>query len=333
MVAALVVRVRRAILPAETRGGPSMLGRVPKALALEGIRLKNVDLGAFGELETDEIPPRTGTDVIVLGDAVCREPSAATRVEVSVGGYDLKLDVFGRRVWDSVLGSLMPTAAEPFTRMPLTYANAYGGAPASDYGPIPLHANPIGKGHYFSPTQARDAELPNVESSSAKHIAAWDDHPEPVGVAPYPSVWGLRTDRYTRFDPETERIEIMPEQGMYDRAHPLLSGIFLRDGEGEEGLRLRIKGMTDTGYLDVPIPECPYEAALDIGPTSLRRALEIEELLVDLRPTEGPEVGIIDITYRKMFRYRVVPFQRRETRLVARRTRSDDRRAIHASNG
>lgn len=323
MIAALVVRVRRAILPAETRGGVSALGPVPRELALDGLRMATLELGEYGELEADDLAPRSGTDVIVLGDAVCREPSPATRVEVLVDPYAVKLDVFGKRVWDSVLGALVPTSAESFVRMPLTWANAYGGAPSAEYGPIPWHMNPLGKGHYLNASQAKGGELPNVESS-ARPMKAWDDRPSPAGVAPYPRTWGLRTEQYVRVDPKTEEIEVMPENGMFDRAHPLLSGARVGEHLGEEGavpVKMTLKGMTETGFLELAIGACPFEAQIEVGPASVTRQLELEEILVDLRPEiaqKSGAVGVVDLTWRKMFRYQIVPFQRRETRLVPR---------------
>jgi hypothetical protein len=293
MANAAVVRVRRVL-----RDGK--LEAPPADLALSALRQEPVDLGDYGELEPDALCPRTGTDVIVIGDAICPEPRIATRVEVHVGDYHVSLDVYGDRVWESVMGSLVPSEPQPFMRKPLTLLNTYGGAAEGDYGPIPWRYNPVGKGYYLRSTEAKDKPLPNVVFAGEK-LAAWDDRPVPATVGPYPNAWALRMEKVVSVDEASHSVSVDVEGGIGDRAHPMLSGKQVEPG------KMKILGMTERGVLELDVPPCPYEIDVTIGDKTATRKLSLEEIFVDLRS------GIADFTYRKMFRYAFVPHQRRMT--------------------
>jgi hypothetical protein len=298
MAAALVARRRLAV-----RAGA--LVELPPAEGQSGPRVEEVRLGDYGVLEVDELPPRTGTDVIVLGDAVSRTPTIATRVAVLVGPYDVQLDVFGDRVWEGLAAALIPSSPVPFKRMPLTWARAFGGSAQGEYGPIPHYKNPEGRGYYLSPAEAKGQPLPNVERAGVVPIKAWDDRPDPAGLGPYPSGWGLRTEKTIKVDREAEKVDVDFEGGYFDRAHPDLSGKRVTGG------KLVVRGMTDAGVLEIDLPDCPYAAHVELGGQSFQRPLELEEILLDLRAEPVLELG-----YRKMFRYPFIPHQRRVTRLV-----------------
>ena len=299
LLAALVVRKRFTIGP---QGG---LAEPQPEAAQAAIRYEALPLGVYGELPPGEIPPRTGTDVIVLGDAICAEPTIATRVEVRVGDYAVDLDVFGERRWESVLGALVPSDPAPFVRMPITYKNAYGGSSStSEYGPTPWFKNPVGKGYYLHASEAKGAALPNVESPSHK-IQRWDDRPPPAGLAPYPAQWGLRWEQFIEVLPESEKIDVHPDRGMYDRAHPWLAGKPVTGGP------MRVAGMSPSP-VTFELPPCPVEAHIQVGATKATRDLELEEILVDMREL------VVDLTWRKMFRYPFIKHERREVRVVPR---------------
>lgn len=273
----------------------------------EYARLGAVDEGDYGELLPDEIAPRSGTDVIVLGDAVAREPVVATRVEVKVGPYHAKLDVFGDRVWESGVGGLMPSKPEPFTRMPITLGRAFGGPAPGDYGPVPWHENPAGKGFLLRKRDAEGAALPNVESTL--HITSWDDRPEVAGVGPYPAHWGLKRKHWADAQPpvgsEPPTIVLRPERGLFDRAHPSLAGQRVEPGP------MTIAGMTDRVWT-FDVPACPVTSVVSIGGGDTERPFELEEILVDVRG----EARRVDVAWRAMFRYPLYERQERSVRVL-----------------
>jgi uncharacterized protein YjbI with pentapeptide repeats len=122
----------------------------------------------------------------VLLRATCHTPGGASMttcpVRFSVGDWSKSLRVVGPRVWvKSVLGAI-PSDPVAFSRMPLGYANAYGG---------PGYArNPVGKG-------VGDGELPNIESPELP-IRSRSDKPEPAGFGPLSPAWADRIARLGR---------------------------------------------------------------------------------------------------------------------------------------
>ena len=71
--------------------------------------------------------------------------------------------VFGDRDWIDQDSQLVATDPQPFTSMPLTYENAYGGKVKLEEGDLPCAPNPMGKGYYLTAEQAHGQPLPNLE--------------------------------------------------------------------------------------------------------------------------------------------------------------------------
>lgn len=297
MVNALVARVRYRIEDGKRLAAPAEGER------LVDLRRDAIDLGDYGILGPDLIFPREGTDVIVLGDAAARgEEAAAMRVHIKAGPYDVAVNVFGDRVWEKALGSLTltPSPPRPFRRMPVTLRNAFGGEAKGEYGPIPFHHNPAGKGYYLTREEALGQPLPNVEPP-ATPITSWSDKPDPIGIGPYPANYGLRLFKVHEPDVERQKIVFHPERGMFDLAYPALSG------RRVDGGAVRIAGMSESGAVEFELPEPPFEARMILGRNTYVRDLELEEILVDMR------TSLVDLTYRKLFKYAFVPNQARTT--------------------
>lgn len=269
----------------------------------------------YGTLGEDQFYPRSGTDVIVLADAVSPDarPVEALPVRLAIGPYDWTLRVSGERVWEPRGGVLGSSRAVPFVALPLTYRFGYGGTAKTAHGAMPWANNPIGKGFYLSEDQARGQPLANIEDASVP-VTAWDQRPEPAGFAPYPPSWGLRINAITEVD-AAGTVRLLPERGLLDRAHPRLSGCLvppgselLIDGLGSEG---------DAGPVGTRcwrLPDCPVEVEILLGDRTFVREPNLEEIVVDLRH------GVLDLAYRKLFDYRFTSRQERVTRLRMCRT-------------
>lgn len=299
MYASLLARVRRRLDPA---------GRLSPADGedvLKDIRRDKLE-DDYGALEPDLPYPRSGTDVIVLADAASPRPTRSMSVIVRVGPYREELLVLGDRTWERGPGGLVPSPAQPFTRMPLTYAHAFGGKARTVYGELNEPSNPLGKGFYADEKSAVGGPLPNIEDPS-RPVRRWNDRPEPVGVAPYPSNWFLRQRRCVELDPERGVLEMYPERGMFDQAHPRLAG-----QKVEPGAPIEITGTAFAPRLALRVPECPLEMVLRLGDNTHVRPLELEEIVLDLR------VGLVDFGYRKLCKYKFVPMQQRSITLRAR---------------
>lgn len=144
------------------------------------------------EQDTDLIARKPRTDVIVRGHAYPPPGEAAAGVTASVRIGRHRKDILAvgrRRLTLSATGGLVISAAEPFERIPLTFAHAYGGrdrAAEARYGnpfaPLARHLagndlraenmspylyprNPCGKGYLVeaTPEAVAECELPNLE--------------------------------------------------------------------------------------------------------------------------------------------------------------------------
>ncbi|WP_437981106.1 DUF2169 family type VI secretion system accessory protein [Sorangium sp. So ce117] len=140
------------------------------------------ELGEDGLL--DEFNPKTRGELLVTGR--CYPPGCVARpassVRVQLGAIDKSLYVIGDRTW----GLLGMSAPAPFTEMPVTWRNAFGGDGFA--------RNPLGKGH-----GDKSAALPNIESP--KHlIHARSDSPMPAGLDGYDVTWPQRFSKIGTYD-------------------------------------------------------------------------------------------------------------------------------------
>ena len=259
----------------------------------------------YGTFEPDLFLPRTGTDVIVLGKAVSPEPTRQMSVLVKAGPYQVELLLLGERVWArGASGELVPGPAAEFREMPLTYENAFGGAAKTEYGDLPDANNPVGKGFYLTEDEALGKPLPRIEDPAAR-VLKWNDRPAPLGLGPYPLAWGLRLLEVFTVDPETTEPSIHPEKGLYDQAHPRLSGRRL-----DVGAVVSIEGMRTAGPFRMTVPACPFALGVALGDAESWLDLKLEEVLIDF------DTSLVDLTYRKSFKYETVRHEKRTTVLL-----------------
>jgi hypothetical protein len=266
MHSSLVARVRHRLMP------DGELQPVDEDNALTDIR-RDREIDEYGVLEPDIPMPRVATDVIVLADACVPhgEPVVATKVRVVAGPYDEELLVIGDRFWERGLGGdLAASRPLPFITMPLTWTNAFGGNAKTEYGEMGWPANPFGKGFYLDAASAAAGPLPNIEDP-ANPITTWEDRPDPVGIGPYPNEWHLRQRQVMEIREQEGTLIAHPEQGMFDRAHPRLSGRPVAAGESVE-----ITNTTFASRVSFSIPPCPVEMELHHGNKSWVRTLELE---------------------------------------------------------
>jgi len=163
---------------------PQLWGLTAQALAAIGI-----------DAPLDEGWSKPASEYMVIGSAFA--PGANKGAEVpqiavtaTLGGVTKQLYVFGDREFG--LGGL-PSAAQPFNRMPLGPAQAFGGAGFKD--------NPSGKG--FVPMPGLDGRrrraLPNVEHPR-QLMAAVSDEPMPAGFTALAPDHSVRKALLGKFD-------------------------------------------------------------------------------------------------------------------------------------
>jgi uncharacterized protein YjbI with pentapeptide repeats len=242
----------------------------------------------------------------VLLKGTCHAPSGRPVTECpvrfGVGGWYKTLRVVGRRVWSDNLPGAVPSEPLSFTKMPLTWANAFGGPGFA--------RNPVGKG-------LGATELPTVELVE-QPIKSRSDRPEPASFGPINPAWPQRASKIGREYGKSWRESRFPFYAEdFDWTHfhaaphdQQLQGYLRGDEEllfqnlhpSEPTLRARLPGVRVRVFVH------------DDAGQFREVGMSIDTLLADL------DRGVIELTYRGVTPVRDQDFDDVRTVLVASET-------------
>jgi hypothetical protein len=150
-------------------------GEMPR-LAAEQLPLVDADLftGEPGrsatKVECDYALEKPFCDVLLNGSAYAPNGRMVEKIGVGlqVGGWRKSFAVWGNRVWRGAVVGYAPSEPEPFSRMQISYDNAFGGTdermrdPARHRSYLP---NPVGRGWHYNiyPELVSGAPVSNTE--------------------------------------------------------------------------------------------------------------------------------------------------------------------------
>ena len=154
--------------------------------------------------ESDFVPFKPRADALCVGRAhpAGGKPVTHCVAAFGVGGWLKQILVTGNRTWKIGIARLgnTPTDPEPFSAMPVSFENAYGGRdPGDDSGVGGFAHNPIGKGYTSSSATLAGLALPNLEDP-ANRIRSWKDQPAPRSFGPVGRTWQPRFSRVGTYD-------------------------------------------------------------------------------------------------------------------------------------
>lgn len=144
-------------------------------LAAEQAQLTHTDefIGEPGtsavRYEIDYVPRKPRCDVLLNGSAYAPSGRPAERVTVTLKLAELTktFDVVGHRTWTKGFFGVSVTTPSPFTILPISYENAFGGVDKSHHDPNHHRwypTNHVGLGYYSSESkELRGRPLPNTE--------------------------------------------------------------------------------------------------------------------------------------------------------------------------
>jgi hypothetical protein len=247
----------------------------------------------YGHFHGEVFFRKRGVDVCVLGTARLAWPAKRARVRLEIGAWHHELRLTGDRFWARDRGgAVVPTAAEPFQEMVVSYSRAFGGVAQAKGEDIAWPDNPIGRGYYESPDEAVGKPLPNIESVIQAADVRWDARVPVAGWGPYPMYWGLRASRAVQTDRKTgEILDISPE--LFNHAHPDL----IVD-RVDPGTPVRVIGMRPDPITIVLPRERPH-VAVHVGSVVSEAVGEIDGVFMWL------DADRLVITWRARFRYPV----------------------------
>jgi uncharacterized protein YjbI with pentapeptide repeats len=173
--ATLIVKASFALRP----GGLAEL--LPEPLPFMGDVYRDEEIANDCLYESDFAAWKQNADVLLAGTchAPGGKPTTACRIEFGVGRWSKALAVIGTRRWKKSLLMSSASDPEPFTSMPVTYPNAYGGEG--------FDKNPSGRGY-------EKAYLPNIEPLEDR-ISGPGDRPDPSGFGPLNRTWPQRASK------------------------------------------------------------------------------------------------------------------------------------------
>jgi len=148
--------------------------------------------------ESDFAPIKPRCDVLLNGSAYAPggEPARQVEVGLRVGAMTKQFQVVGNRVWKKLLFLVFATGPEPFTVMPISYDNAFGGVDNSHENEKKHRAclgNHAGKGfHSNLKTEAvADKPLPNTEEFGHR-VKSPKGKYQPMALGPVGRAWQPR---------------------------------------------------------------------------------------------------------------------------------------------
>lgn len=211
-------------------------------------------------VECDFAPMKPRCDILLNGSAYARGGGLAQRVVVGLqfGAMQKAFTVWGDRVWEAGVTGASPSQPRPFTRLPISYDNAFGGV--DDFSPFPEEhrtylPNPVGRGwHRLTQRELVDGKpVSNTEEQSDPVTRPNGNH-RPMAFGAVGRNWQHRIPLAGTYD-----------QHWQDNVFPFLPHDFdpayfqcappdqqLETPRGGE--RVLIVGMTEDGRRDFALP-------------------------------------------------------------------------------
>lgn len=144
--------------------------------------------------EIDFAPRKPRCDVLLNGSCYAPggKPARSVQVAMRVGSLTKSFNVVGNRIWRPALLGVAASTPEPFTTMPISYNNAYGGIdkPAEDPTTHKWYLlNPVGAGYH--PRAPVGTPLPNTEEIG-EPVSRPNGNYKPMAFGPVGRSWRQR---------------------------------------------------------------------------------------------------------------------------------------------
>jgi hypothetical protein len=211
---------------------------------------------------------------------------ASLDVHLAVGPLRKSARVFGDRAWYRGLSGWAISDPVPFSRMPLVYERAFGGADLSDPDPAQHgweRRNPVGVGLAMSerPERLEGLPLPNLEDPAAL-VAAPLDRPAPAGFGFVARDWLPRLAYAGTYDArwQQERFPFLPED-FDERFHNSASADLTAARPLRGGEPVRVAGAAEGGDLRFRIPRRTLEITISIKGRAVARPPQLDTLLIE----------------------------------------------------
>lgn len=258
----------------------------------------------FGPMQNDAVFYRGGTDLFVFATAHAPQGKPAAKINVTVSiknKLSHTIAVFGNRIWEKSFMGIAKSEPEPFTEMPLSLFNSFGGYSSWDGLKIPFGNNVYGKGFYWEKESAIGKPLPNIENPQSL-INNWNERPDPVGICMCPmSELHMRGN----IDLDENGLVNVIRPRFFNAAFPEMIIDNLNSGE-----KITISGVTLSGTYSFKIPIHKLQIKLSLGDMLIEEFLKIDQVGIVVDKNQA------FITYRFPFKYIFREKQKRKCEIV-----------------
>ncbi len=258
----------------------------------------------YGPMDKDDVYKRGGVDIMLFGSAKAPKGKTSTesKVIIEVNGTVIhQLKIFGERVWKSFLGILRISAPEPFSEIPLTLHNAFGGYYNWDGIDIPYPTNPYGKGYYHTKQDAIGKPLPNIEHHDNR-VKKWNSWLEPAGTSSLP-ILPLKAKNNLELNPDKTKIEKLNAK-FFNSAFQEMIIDHINPGD-----IITVKGVTTNGVYNFHTPNTELDIAISLGTKQIEKKMAIDQ--IGLIPDKQKAF----VSYRLPFKYVIKPMEKRQMSL------------------
>lgn len=248
------------------------LGGEPAQLLEEQIApvMADTATGAPGlsapEYECEYVLHKPRCEVLLLGSAYATRGRAVRRLEAGfrLGALSKSFYVYGKRFWQDGLLGIGPGEAAHFTRQPIGYDIAFGGAehnPANPDRRAAYPPNPVGLGYQKKIKTAWLAGMPMAQTEEIRTpIISPNQAVRPMALGPLGRHWTPRLHYAGTYDAHWEE-EIFPflppdfDERYFQSAPEDQQLDALASGETVTLLNLTHPALTPSGWLDFALPD------------------------------------------------------------------------------
>jgi hypothetical protein len=249
--------------------------------------------------EADYAPRKSACEVLLTGTVRAPAGRQVTRMRagVRVGTMEKAFDVVGHRVWQAGLTGIAASSPQPFTEMPVSYDNAFGGADRCSENEAEHDAylfNPVGCGwhKHLKNAWVDGTPLPNTEEIG-KVVSHPSNKYRPMSLGPLGRGWPQRARHAGTYDDEW-RANVFPFlPADFDERFYQAAPVDQQLAHSREPLQVVLSGFTPDGARHFTLPG--WEAPVRVFPKRGDR----EDLLATLDTIVfEPDFGRFTMSWR-----------------------------------
>ncbi|MGD9201498.1 MAG: DUF2169 domain-containing protein [Chitinispirillia bacterium] len=236
----------------------------------------------------DVILGKTGTDIGLVGSAYSKDdaPTEKLKVSIRVGNLKKTIQVFGNRYWkkNKFLPGLSISKPELFTKMPLLYERAFGGADTSHEDKEKhtwYRKNPIGTGFKTNRHALENCALPNFEDPD-NLISHWKNIPEVMGYGFIDSSWEPRITYAGTYDDAWQKNQspLLPKDFKIDFFNAASRGL-RTDQVIQEEQNVELINVSPTGLIEFTLPSIKINATFHTNEDAAAKETKLWTILFE----------------------------------------------------